>query len=377
MLRWIVLGGLLLSLFPICRPFVLLLLAVLLFYEMSPTRILIGNRRQELDAGILIGGLLLAVEDLLLLFSVFPETVRTKVSILMPFGFVILLAASWFAMRHVKQPSIISEHQNPLITFALFFGFVVMLFKPLLIWTYMAEYMLIALGFVLLALYFGRKQDLAWHAKQIRSLFTSKDTILLGISGLLVLHFTIMVVAGVIQLRPDELSLSTLGTIFLIALPGYVWYKLFRIRAKGHQHLPDWPPWFTGVIMATVVAAFVEPVISFVPGLDIDHVGIVGTNTGVSPLFLAVLVFAAFFIAGKLHDHVRRILMLGPILAGLYFLGSYMYYAFSSTFLYVVNVIVRAEAGYITVPVVILMALGVTVFSITGYLSFLYEICRD
>jgi len=167
------------------------------------------------------------------------------------------------------------------------------------------------------------------------------------------------------------------GTACLTLLPCYMWYKIFKIRSKGHEHLPDWHSLVTAVVFASSAVALLNPVIAFFPGYGIDQVGIEKVPA-VTPYVFAVIVALLVFLIGIMNKYANKLLMVGPFLAGLIFYGFYIYYNFLSLFLYGANAVLRyMDTNQYAVPVVIFVSFATIVFYVTGYLSFLYEIWRD
>ena len=174
---------------------------------------------------------------------------------------------------------------------------------------------------------------------------------------------------------------------FLLAIPGYIWYKLFLLRHEPRgEHHPRMAPWLLGLFYAACTTALLVPLIAMrplaAPGVvGVDFLTRMTTVALVSPLeavILAVAVFAiTYFFA--LFERARTYLMVGPLLAGVAFLGVYIIFFFHSLFTYYLVGIVSA---WLTAHVMLAATLGLflvmsLVFYVSGYLLFLYEIVKD
>ena len=364
-------------------------------------------------------------------------------------GVLILIGVSVYAAKklYVKKPSVMSvlkEEGRPFIVriilaFLLFIGFFIMIFNLLFEWmTITNDAPVLVIMLVMFALfYFAHTKGLTrdkffeelgnsvsdFYETVIR-LFMNSKTVLLGISGFLVLHlitdignFLIPSVLGwyetiyirhapgfhlplyqMIMFSFNESMLqnslivltylwSTLGIAFLLALPGWIWYKLFKIRStQSHEHLPDLAGWKIGLILSSIAVYYFVPVFQVSAFTEGGLVGVNLTSLPLSPgdaptgiLVLAIIILLGCILAAKLHDYTRKLLMLGPFLAAVFFFGFYIYHYFASSFTYyITQIIMLAKDGtYLLLPIFGLFFLFTTIFFITGFLSFLYELWRD
>jgi hypothetical protein len=369
-----------------------------------------------------------------------------KVSLILGIG--ILLAVSIYAGLRipVAKPSLLAvlkEEGKPrpmriLWVFLMLIGFFVIIFNLLFEWmTITNDAPLIVLAVIVLGVLFlihhihlsfdemletlGNLGD-DLYAKTIH-LFMESRTILLGISGFLVLHLltdvgnyvapsifgwydTIYVknTAGshepLFALISASLTadmaqnaviiaayvLSTIGMIVLLSLPAVIWYKLFKLRSTGsHEHLPDWKGWHVGMVMALIAIYIITPVFDFTSLRDADIVGVnlttqaIDTGKALFALGFGVAVLLGCMLISAVHDYGRRMLMILPFGAAVVFFGIYVYYYFSSSFLYYVTFLVTLiqRGEFLFVPIIFLLFMFTIVFFITGFLSFLYEIWRD
>lgn len=369
-----------------------------------------------------------------------------KVSLILGVG--ILLAVSIYAayripIRKRSVLGVLKEEGNPtpvrvFWVFIILMGFFVMVFNLLFEWmTITNDAPLIAVAVVVLgAMFFFSNIHLGFDEMietlgnigddlygKVLHLFMDSKTILLGISGFLVLHLltdvgnyvapsifgwyeTIYVrttggsheplyslisasmTADMVQnaLTVAAYVLSTVGIILLLSLPAVIWYKIFRIRSTGsHEHLPDWKGWQVGLILGCITVFLIAPVFSF---SALREAEIIGVNLTTQPLDVsragvalaaAGAVFLACALIGAAHDYARRVLMLGPLIGAAVFFGIYVFHYFTSSFIYYATQLVElGKAGeFWILPVLFVMFSLTIVFFITGFLSFLYEIWRD
>jgi hypothetical protein len=254
------------------------------------------------------------------------------------------------------------------------------------------------------------------------TLLTARTTVLLGITGFLVLHlvtdignFVLPMMLGwyrtlyttdvvthmnLLQMflatRTGILSqdlllgfaylLSAAGLIALLALPGVIWYTLYRLRTTGdHQHLPDWPGWLTGIVLGAIVFSFLVPAFRVVALHDATAVGVDLVSSPITDLarvFAGLLIALAILIGCivvGMHAYLRKIAMLGPFLAAAAFFGTYIYVYFTSSFVYYSSTLVALlkSQSYLLILPLFLLFMCTIIFYVTGFLSFLYEIWRD
>ena len=365
---------------------------------------------------------------------------------------LLIIAACYGAYRiAIRRPSILSilGEEGPakpfraLWLFVLFLAFYVMAFNLLFEWLTIAmDAPLLLVTIIVIIFLFAfrhewRRSDEALEAVESesdgfyeRSLSMLKDrkTVLLVISGLLVLHlisdiasFLVPSFIGMYRsvyaaqlgdmptfyamvssslsgtLSHDVLIivayvLSVIGLFSLLALPGVIWYKIYRLRStNSHEHIPDWKGWHIGLLMACITAYLFLPVYSIgglrggeVVGVNIVASAITPDQATVIPMVLMIAagVFALCVIIGFLHDWARRLLMLAPLGAAMGFFGVYVYQYFTSAFMYYARSLVTLAqsgdiTGYLIVPTLFVMFGLTIIFFITGFGSFLYEMWRD
>jgi hypothetical protein len=364
-------------------------------------------------------------------------------------GILLLLVVAVYASYKigVRKPSILAVvHEDGPATvsrafwvFLLLIGFFVMVFNLLFEWMTITNDtpLLIALIVVVGVILFVKHAHLRFDEilerisdtgeqfyKRVLHLFMDSHTILLGISGFLVLHLLtdvgnfiapavfswyktlyVMNAAGdhtplitmisaslTGNLMQDVLIVlvyifSTLGLVFLLTLPAVIWYKIFKIR-ESHAHLPDWNGGVVGFILACIAIYLILPVFKFntitggeLVGVNVTSFALASARMGNISMALGVGlgIFLLCAIIGRLHDYGRKVLMLGPFLAAAIFFGIYVYHYFASAFVYYASLLVRLlQAGMFSVIIPVLIIFAFTIlFFVTGFFSFLYEIWRD
>ncbi len=263
--------------------------------------------------------------------------------------------------------------------------------------------------------------------KDFATLFTRKKTVLLGLSGLLVLHLLvdigIFLIPYVTSLH-DALyfghlgaghehlpaliaqswtgtpatdaatigvyALNTLGILALLALPAYIWYKTFRLRTRSEHereedHYPSLPGWLVALALAGITAYLVTPAFrltqitsSVLIGADLRTLPVQGTLPSlVPPLIVFVLVLAL-----SLEPHAKKWLMALLLVTSITFFGVYIYNFFMATVGYYiqegVRVFTSGSPPLMAVGIVLVLFLVLNLlFYIFGFGSYLYESVRD
>ncbi len=368
-------------------------------------------------------------------------------------GMLLLIGVSIFAAYRiqVRKPSVLSVLREegeatalrPLWVFLVLVGFFIIVFNLLFEWmTITNDAPLIALAVVVLGtMFFFHHISLSKDQmierlgtigdelySDVLHLFMQGRTILLGISGFLVLHLITdvgnyvapaifgwyetlyvritdgshepvysMIIGSMTDVLSQDIAvvaayvLSTVGLITLLVLPAVMWYKMFKIRTKSHEHLPDWKGWQVGIVLAVIAVFLIVPVFG-ISAIRESEAGLVGVNLTSLPigadriplvnvaLIAAGAVFLLVAIIG-LHDYARRVLMLLPFGAAAVFFGIYIYNYFVSSFIYYASSLVKLLSGGLSeitlVPIMLVMFMFTILFYVTGFVSFIYEIWRD
>lgn len=260
----------------------------------------------------------------------------------------------------------------------------------------------------------------AEYVEPFMDLFTQRRTVLLGVSGLLVLHLLTEVLnyllPFVLPMR-DQLYLAQLGpghdNIFslidfsgslvqdgavvlvafanviawfgLLTIPGYIWYKLYRLRTEDHpRHHPSFSPFSLGLFSASLLIMLLAPMIWF---KKLSESGLVGvdfyTQPYASPLSPVMIVlwglaiFVLVFFSAQFG--MRRYMYLIPLLSSVLFMGVYAYVFFLSSFEYYLLAGLSAfSIGAFGLGAIFsLFLLYTAAFYASGYVLFIYEIVRD
>ncbi len=340
---------------------IVLLAAAYAVWRISPSVFLTGSR-SGLDDAVLALGLMLLHQRFV---AGLPGDLAGLLGALILFGFGLVVVAT----LKVKRESLLARFRNRAkwqqYVRACAFTWIlsVMIFRAVVTWLW--EQPLFGF-FVLLPLFF--------RPGVAGGLFYRRKGVPLGLAGLLVLHSVggTLAAATRIGFHPSlQWLFGIVGFGLLLALPPYMWYTTLRIR-KGHVRFPDWPPWRSALVSALVVFPLFWPVVKLSPGLE--GVSVVPVLPSQSLLPFLVALTAGFFVlgVGLFSPHLRRLVMLGPFLAGAYFLGLYAYTAFVSEF----GMLTRF-ASLLSLPVAILTFVAMTFSLVLGYFSFLYELWRD
>lgn len=263
--------------------------------------------------------------------------------------------------------------------------------------------------------------------KSFAKLFTGERTVLLGLSGLLVLHLLvdigIFLIPYVTSLR-DPLyfghlgaghehlpgliaqawtgtlatdaatiglyALNTLGLLVLLFLPAYIWYKTFRLRTRGpaepeEAYHPKLPGWLVALALASITAFLATPAFRLTQvtsdvliGVDLQTVSLVGS---LPHLILPVAVFL-LVLALSLEPHLRKALMTLLFVTSMVFFGVYIYKFFMATVGYYLHEGVRlftsGQSSLFAVGTVLTLFLVINLlFYIFGFASYVYESVRD
>ncbi len=211
------------------------------------------------------------------------------------------------------------------------------------------------------------------------NLFHSKRTILLGISGMLVLHlltdvgaFIIPYTFGTQNIYSEELGenhlpikdlfnidkelitdkgqqtilffgyiLNTIGYLYLMIFPAFIWYIMYLNYTKESDNTLNYPDSLISLFFSTMVFVLFLPVykitkiglglseIKNLLGVDIQTQSILSSG---NPFLLyssiALGIFLAIFLLSKI-GLIKKLLFFMMTLFGLGFFGLYIYYFFS------------------------------------------------
>jgi hypothetical protein len=366
---------------------------------LSPTMSLTGSRRFGVDIAMVLAFAVLGLSGMA--DAIRLQLTATQEGIALISAAIILILVS-FSLSSVEmhKHSIIAalriHRGRPFWIFLMLLGISVVF--TLLLLVLRSIPLLIICALLIIALAHKRfRAGAGGIARHLLQLFLNARTVLLGISGLLILSLLVHAGSPVIGLLPAALRqvirgadalliagylLSAAGAILLLLLPAYIWYKILKLRTTGsYEHLPDWRGWQVGLAAAAMAAHFLLPLFSIEPSSG-TTAGLRAVPHAIASPGVALATAAAIFLccaALGMHGYARKVIMLAPILASLVFFGACIYAYFISSFIhYLQLIILLADAGaYLALPVAVLLFLITAVFFITGFLSFLYEIWRD
>ncbi len=262
------------------------------------------------------------------------------------------------------------------------------------------------------------------------ALFCEWKTVLLGLSGLLVLHlitdagvFLIPYLTGLedqvylARLGPGHdvlwtvfansaataslavkgallalYALNVVGLLALLVLPAYIWYKAFRIRTRAaHEdetaHHPQLSRWLTSLGIAGIVAFLVVPAFRVasaasrsIVGVDVQTRAITTAQPFLVLSILAAVFLVTFVVASvrRFHHYCMAALFLGPIV----FFGVYTYKYFFSAVTHYLNesFLLFGEgtfaAGFLGTWLLLYLVVSLLFYAF-GYCSYVYEAVRD
>lgn len=259
-------------------------------------------------------------------------------------------------------------------------------------------------------------------------LFEERKTVLLGLSGLLVLHlltdvgnFILPYLTGLFDplyfshlgpghdplflligasLTPSWTAnaaiillycLNVVGILTLLTLPAYIWYKAFRIRTRPegeaeHLHHPRLQGWLISLCLTSIAAFLLAPTFSLQRVRDASLVGVdlqTRTLSVADPLMAAGLLVLLFVVFGVISTFpLRKYLMALLFYAGILFFGYYTLLFFLAT----VGYYLREAATLLRQATASSLFLGAWLFAflvinllfyVFGYFSFVYEAHRE
>ncbi len=375
----------------------------------SPTGIMLGHRNLVADALAVLGFLSLS------LYTLADESLRW-----LAIGFVLVFLSAGIASRkpEVKRQSLLGAFKIKggssvaigLLTAIMLFGLYVVLFHQALLWVMLFASSPIAVivlsGVVLVMIlsytgyleadwFFEAAEGAHQFVEKILRMFRDSETVLLGISGILILYYTFSSLLGLPWLwdhyavaknwmEISVITISGVGTLFLSIIPLYIWYKIFVIRmANSSEHLPDWPPWLISLSSAAILSVLILPVLTYVPsffGVQLSAVETLGSpGHQTLALFSSSVLFLLWVVITYSDEFLKRVLMAGPFFASVLAFGVYVYKNFVTLFLDYANelFVFVAEGTYVAAAMIMVLFIVSVLFFVSGFLSFLYEVWRD
>ncbi|MBW2972333.1 hypothetical protein KY359_04825 [Candidatus Woesearchaeota archaeon] len=428
-----------------------------LFYKASITKITFGKREKTYDLMIVIAYFLLSLKTVVgfVMTAVHEESIVTGIYRLIlhnavlieKMGFwlggILLIAVAYFLLHEkVSKPCILSiihearKTETPwrkiirfVMTYLILLSIFSVIFTLAIEWLAMtvdAPILMIILFFYLFVIVkrakgiktesFLKKVSESsedFYARFI-SLFHSRNTITLAITGLLVLHllvdighFIIPYTTGLLypwyfeQLGPGHLPLSTmmvkdfaaasgalqqmgvmaayimnvLAVLMLFFGPAYIWSRMIKKKKGKKEKLPNIAWLFFGSLAVFIT----QPVFRMsrvksasIVGVDITTQQVPAMQNMLLALGVAVLVMAIFYILGR--KNTNRTMKVAFFAVYIYF-ALYLYYFFTDIAGYYMDAVrLTAQSGdyFISFHMLLLFAITI-IFYIGGYLMFLYE----
>jgi hypothetical protein len=432
-----------------------------LLYKIGISDILFGNRQIHIDLILIISYFLLiinkfvgysqsAIGESRLLVPLFTLVIDNAIA-LEKIGFYIgcflIIIVSFYItfVIEFKEPSFFhaiygkGKSKRSLITliegiivFLIVTGFFIIIFNLIMEWLTIAldsPIIVLAILFYLFKMHgYGRSMDKETviykiseaaeeFYKQFINLFHKKETIFLGISGMLVLHlltdfgtYIIPYIFGVKEglyfsqlgqghMPIFQLLISDLGSVFtsidklsLIILyifnimamlffflsPCFIWYILYSKKDIGIRNM------YLALILTSMYIFLVSPIFTVkeldtknILGVDIQTNSILQYNTNVT--YTLIISAFLFIIAVMLGLIIKKAIVTLVTYCSLMFLGIYaLKYFINLTQYYLASLqILFSQQSYFLVFFIIIFQLITFVFYLGGYLAFLHEIFKN
>ena len=272
--------------------------------------------------------------------------------------------------------------------------------------------------------------------EKFMSLFHTRKTLLLGISGMLVLHlitdigaFIIPYSLGTESIYSEELGVghvalrvlffqdistlssltekalvflgylsNTLGIIYLMIFPAFIWYVVYFNNISENAEVMDFSAILISLFYSLMTIFILRPAYllrSFslgseggnIVGVDIQTISILEAGNNLKAIFgLALMIFIICFIISQV-DFAKKILFFIMTISTVIFFGIYTYYFFSSLFkFYIFSITHLVSTLEISINIIgqsilifyNIMFLIITVFFyIGGYLSYVYNVFKS
>jgi hypothetical protein len=355
-------------------------------FLLSPTFLLAGARHAGIDLIIVPAFLLLNANYFTIL-----TPLESGLGLLCA-GLLLFIACVVQAQYHIRHGVVFRGHRFwlfiALVLFSIIFTLALRLMTSLLL-------VIFALLLAILLLNKQTRRAMRKFCLDVAQLFSKSRTALLGATGFVILYVIIATAPGLEGALPllwnailanDILAftsrlLGVCGLLLFMILPAYLWIMLVRTRARHHERL-DWRGWQIGLVTAAMISSclFSLSVSAIADGTTVG-LRITQVSPLLPPLTMLIVAIATFFccVLISIYEYARRALMIAPILLSLVFFGICIYNSFISSFLFSLHeaAVQLSEHAYVGLPVILLLCVVTTVFLITGFLSFLYEVWRD
>ena len=431
-----------------------------LFYKASLTNIFFNNKDKFVDIALIISYFMLIVKNILLFssgvmeefvfFRNFQESLWKNAASIEIYSLIIgsisiLLIALYSTKIDVRKPSlmrIIHEEGRPctiskfiarfIIIYLVYIAFFVIVFNLVMEWLAIAiDAPLVMLGilfylFIIIRHYerydlehfiykigkFGEK----FYEKFI-SLFHYKRTIMLGVSGMLVLHLITDALSFILPyifsikdslyfshlgqnhtalfslfmeqsvnlsiLNKSSLFfiyiLNVIGILFLLTLPAILWYSAFKRKELFFKKIT------LPLVLTSITMLILTPIFSLIrlknkPILGVDIQTSLAKNIFFDSFAHAILFGLLLFISiYLLQNYFKKIILNMVIAKGMLFFAFYIYLFFTSLIIYYIE---TTRALFITSKYfmafyfVIIFAINI-LFYIGGFIMFIDELIKE
>jgi len=431
-----------------------------LFYRSKLTKIFFNNHHKYIDLLLIISYFMLIFKNVILFSTVAIEefvffydfqrfivnnSFALELNFLIIGSLGILALAIYSSQIKVKKPSlmyIIHQDRNPkgivdyikriLTVYLIYLAFFVVVFNLVVEWFSIAIHTPLIMLTILFYLFiiirhyhkysaealiykigmFGEK----FYEKFI-SLFHYKKTILLGISGMLVLHLLTDALSFIIpyilsfketlyfnQLGPghDSLAplffeqaknlatveqislfliyiLNTLGVLLLLLLPALFWYVAFK---KRKIHISNFK---ISLIISSIAIFFISPIFGLSrliekPILGVDIKTSMANNLLFNNFFDVIFIIFIFLFVYFLHLQIyKKTIIKLILLISTAFFAYYIFIFFTSLIFYYIDIITalyNTSRFILSLHFLILFAINI-LFYIVGFIMFIDEIIKE
>lgn len=430
-----------------------------LLYRVSLTNLFFGHRKKHVDFLLIIACFMLVVKNLLVFssgrleeysfFHGFQEYIVANSQAIELYSFIagavlIMILAFYSASFEVRKPSVMQimhEEGRPknagklllriISVYLVYMSFFIIIFNLMMEWIAIsidAPLLMIALLFYIMLLRRHKKHQVeslvyklgelgtGFYSRFI-SLFHYKNTFMLGVSGMLVLHLAtdainfilpyIVVLRDTLYFGPlgeghEALAvlfleqaksltlaesssllllyvLNAVGILFLLLIPSFAWYLAFSGRKMRLNSAT------ISVFISGVAALIITPIFGISRISDNAFAGVdISTHFAKNMVFAdfshAVIFVSLLFLASMLLLEVyRKYVIHFILLKGLLFFMYYIYLFSTSVFIYYIGIIrdlLNSSMIFLTFHFLLFFAITL-MFYIAGFIMFVDEMAKE
>ncbi len=177
---------------------------------------------------------------------------------------------------------------------------------------------------------------------------------------------------------------NILAILFLLAIPSYIWYKLYRKKGFRVSRFG------LGIFFISVFVFFISPVFSISPilkeelltsseivGVDFETKGVLDSPFLVAFVISFVIGVAAYFLSYS-HFFKEKMIIAGIVIIDSFF-ALYIYYFFTSSLRYYVDTIrfLLENSQFFIVGYMLLFFAATILFYILGFFAFIQETKKE